>query len=274
MDSVIQSSSCPHCGFSGAMTFSDCPRCGIVIEKYLRLRQERGRRAEDDVSGQDPNTSSPAADSAEEETDSLWSLETLRAVLLHVPNSVHPIAFGGRVLLFAGLLFLGVRYMFSPLDYEAFSGFLHSVNLPFHEAGHLIFRVFGRFIASLGGTMGQLLMPAVCMGVLLLQTRDPFAGSVCLWWVGENFMDIAPYINDARAGVMPLLGGNTGQSSPYGFHDWEFLLTETGLMRYDHVIANLSHGVGCLLMLTAFAWGGYLLWEQYHCLDSVESGSL
>lgn len=267
METVISASICPQCGFSASVKFTDCPRCGIVIDKYLRLQQERGPAS-------DPSPKNRAVEaSVDEDLDSLWSWDTFQAVVLHVPEAVNPIAFGGRALLFLGLLILGGRFMLSPLDFDVFSGFLHAINLPFHEAGHLVFRLFGDFITSLGGTLGQILMPTICMGAFLLQTRDPFAGSVGLWWVGQNFMDIGPYINDAQAGVMPLLGGNTGQSSPYGFHDWEYLLTETGLIRYDHTIALLSHGLGCLLMATALVWGGYLLWEQYHRLDSGPHGS-
>jgi hypothetical protein len=97
--------------------------------------------------------------------------------------------------------------------------FLNLINLPFREARHIFFLPFGEFVTSLRGTLGQLLMPLIATLVLLLQTRDPFGASVALWWFGENFFDIAPYINDARAGQLPLLGGKFGHSSPYGFHD-------------------------------------------------------
>ncbi len=83
-------------------------------------------------------------------------------------------------------------------------------------------------------------------------------------WIGENFLDIAPYIGDAGAGVLSLLGGNFGHSSLYGFHDWEFFLTETGLLSYDQVLARLSHGVGSVIMLLAVAWGGYIHWKTYN----------
>jgi len=140
--------------------------------------------------------------------------------------------------------------------------FLHMINLPFHEAGHVFFRPFGEFFTSLGGTLGQLLMPLIAMLVLLFKTRDPFGASVALWWFGENFLDIAPYIHDARAGVLPLVGGNFGHSSPYGFHDWEYLLTETGFLHLDHQLAQASHLIGSLIMLLALAWGALLVYRQ------------
>jgi hypothetical protein len=143
------------------------------------------------------------------------------------------------------------------------SSFLHLVNLPFHEAGHVFFRLFGRWMMSLGGTLGQLLIPLVCLSALLVKTKDPFGAAVCLWWFGQNFIDIAPYINDARKGELMLLGGVTGQEADYGYHDWEFILNEVGLLNYDRVLARLAHGLGVVLMLLSFFWAGYLLQRQY-----------
>ena len=143
---------------------------------------------------------------------------------------------------------------------------LHLVNLPFHEAGHIFFQIFGRWMTSLGGTLGQLLIPFVCLLVLLIKTRDPFGASVALWWLGESFMDIAPYINDARSGELMLLGGVTGKEADYGYHDWEFILSEVGLLRFDHLLARLAEGVGIVLMLTSFVWAGTILFRQYKTL--------
>jgi hypothetical protein len=103
------------------------------------------------------------------------------------------------------------------------------------------------------------MMPSICMGVLLIKPRDPFGASVALWWVGENFLDIAPYINDARAGQLPLLGGNFGHSAPYGFHDWEYLLTEAGLLNYDHILAKTVFVSGVVIMVLSLLWSGLLL---------------
>lgn len=169
---------------------------------------------------------------------------------------------------FVVLFIWGWVFIFSSVNSHPFgSGFWHMINLPFHEAGHVIFSPFGRLIKSLGGTLGQLLIPLICMGVLLVKTRDPFGASFCLWWLGQNFMDIAPYIDDARRMTLPLLGGNTGRTAPYGFHDWNFILKETHLIRYDHTFAKMSHGLGTCLMLLAFAWWGYLLYRYMQRLN-------
>jgi hypothetical protein len=147
--------------------------------------------------------------------------------------------------------------------------FLHLINLPFHEAGHVFFRPLGAFMTSLGGTLGQLLMPLIALLVLLLKTRDPFGAAVALWWLGENFLDIAPYINDARAGQLPLIGGNYGHSSPYGFHDWEYILTETGLLHLDQQLAQASHTLGALIMLLALGWGAAVVYQRFQVARAV-----
>ncbi|GAB4485514.1 MAG: hypothetical protein OHK006_11800 [Thermodesulfovibrionales bacterium] len=138
--------------------------------------------------------------------------------------------------------------------------FLHYLNLPFHEAGHIVFSLLGRFMAVLGGSLLQLLVPAAVL-VSFLYYRNPFAASVGLWWLGESLMDIAPYINDARSLTLVLLGGVTGRDVD-DYHDWEYLLRETGLLAWDHGLAAAAHWSGIVLLFCALVWVGAVLWRQ------------
>lgn len=168
----------------------------------------------------------------------------------------------GRAVVFLGLLWWGRIFIMTPLE-TSYTGesFLHLINLPFHEAGHLIFSPFGRFMMILGGSLGQVLMPMICLGTFLIKTRDPFGASVALWWTAESLMDVAPYINDARDMELILLGGVTGKETDG--HDWNNLLLMTGLLNWDHRLAHLVYNIGILLMLASFAWGGVLLARHY-----------
>ena len=178
-------------------------------------------------------------------------------------SEVNGLLLTGRVIIFALLFIWGWKFVVSSIESNYVGeSFLHLVNLPFHEAGHIICIPFGKFIHTLGGTLGQLMMPAICLIVFLFKTRDPFGGSVALWWLGQNFMDIAPYINDARALKLNLLGGVTGRET-IDYHDWEFILRKMGWLKWDHTIASMSKGIGVFLMLASFAWGGYILYLQY-----------
>jgi len=244
-----ESMSCPKCRFELTVQSEICPHCGIVFEKYFKYHPEHNERE---------NAQSPVVTVVEE--DKTGSLTQL---LFQEAQQSPMVYFWGRLLIFLGLIIWSWQLMGSPIESNAAgNSFLHLVNLPFHEAGHIVFRPFGAFITSLGGTLGQLLMPLICMGVLLVKTRDPFGASVALWWFGENFLDIAPYMNDARAGQLPLLGGNFGHSAPYGFHDWQYLLTESGLLQYDHILAKVAFLIGSLIMLLSLLWGGFLLLKR------------
>ncbi len=268
---------CPKCGASGQEGRAICSACGVVFDKYWKYHPRPYSSADSSVdsgagaaphSGLGPRPIRDAAQARRGRPGARRSEPSgLMALILPAPESgvpAGPLSLWGRSLLLVVLVVWGLSMISASVASNAVGeSWLHLVNLPFHEAGHVVFGMFGEFIGSLGGTLGQLLMPLICMVVLLLQTRDPFAASVALWWFGQNFLDIAPYINDARAGQLPLIGGNFGHSAPYGFHDWAYLLTETGLIRMDHQIAQASHLLGGLIMLLAMAWGGVLLYRQW-----------
>jgi len=41
-------------------------------------------------------------------------------------------------------------------------------------------------------------VPIACL-VAFWRRRDRFGAAVAVWWAGQNLVDLAPYINDARA---------------------------------------------------------------------------
>lgn len=190
----------------------------------------------------------------------------LRELLLPTVAEVNPWWFAGRAVVLAGLMVWSGFFITASMESGyAIESFLHNVNLLFHEAGHIVFRPFGELLTVLGGSLLQLLMPLLCAGTFLLKERNAFGAAVAVWWVGENFLDIAPYVNDARARVLPLLGGVTGQDVP-GYHDWEVILGRLGWLRQDHLIAMTLHGIGVVLMLGAWGWGGAVLHGQFRRL--------
>ena len=131
----------------------------------------------------------------------------------------------GRLALTGLLALYGFRMLLHP-D----AGYLmDSVDLPIHETGHLVFLPFGELIQFLGGTLFQLIVPCVFVGYFV-KARDRHAAFSVAWWVAQNFWNISVYIADARAQVLPLVGG--------GEHDWAYLLGHFGWMPYDRVIAH------------------------------------
>ena len=145
---------------------------------------------------------------------------------------------------------------------ELNASFMHNINLVFHEAGHVIFRFFGNFMAILGGSLLQLIIPLLVILVFIFQYRDNFAASIGLWWLAQSMMDLVPYISDARSQEMWLLGGVRGKDMP-GIHDWNNILSHLGLLEYDQVLASVVMLVAVGLMLLSLIWGAWLLKAMY-----------
>jgi len=120
--------------------------------------------------------------------------------------------------------------------------FLDLVNLPFHEAGHLFLSFLGSTVHYLGGSLGR-----------LFRQRQSFAAAVCLWWVGQNFVNISVYMADARDLALPLVGG--------GDHDWNELFFRFGLLAEPSVqrVSSITHLVGVVVMLVGLLWGVYFV---------------
>lgn len=237
--------SCPKCQADQPDGATECVKCGIIFAKYRPLASLQRQR--------------------ESQINSRW-VSLAKEWLVDSDTSTDSFTFAGRVAVFLLLLWWGRALIFTPLETN-YTGesFLHLINLPFHEAGHLLFIPLGRFMTILGGSLGQILMPLVCLATFLIKTRDPFGASVALWWTAESFMDIAPYINDAREMDLMLLGGVTGKETDG--HDWNNLLTMLGWLEYDHRLAHFAYNFGILLMLASFAWGGLLLLKHYRRLS-------
>jgi len=182
------------------------------------------------------------------------------ALLLHVPDRVDVLGWWLRVALLAAFAVWGLVLI--SLDYrsgEMASSFLHGPLLLFHEAGHVLFRLFGEWMMFVGGTLGQLLVPTLIVVAFLWKNRDPFGAAVGLWLLGVSLLDVAPYMHDALDPQLMLLSGATGED---GGHDWIYLFKSIGLLQHAPLIGALTHKLGALVLLLALAWAAWVLLLQ------------
>jgi hypothetical protein len=159
----------------------------------------------------------------------------------------------------------GLRCLAQPWQTGAIGrSFLHAVDLPFHEFGHLLFRPLGEWMMFLGGSLFQVVLPLLLGGVFVFRQRQPFSAAVCLWWSGENLLDVAPYIGDARSLSLQLIGEATEEiaQARAARHDWHNILSAVGALESDHALASTAWTLGALTMLLAWTWGALLLWRQ------------
>jgi hypothetical protein len=101
-----------------------------------------------------------------------------------------------------------------------------------------------------GGTLAQLLIPAAFAGALWRQ-GDRHGATIPLWWLGQNCINIAVYIRDARVQELPLVGG--------GEHDWFLLLDQFGMLESELAIGRAVAAIGALFFGAAVVMGWRLL---------------
>ncbi|OGR45164.1 MAG: hypothetical protein A2X35_02070 [Elusimicrobia bacterium GWA2_61_42] len=161
-----------------------------------------------------------------------------------------------RMAVITGLFLFYLQWLrkdnfFSPLDF---------VNLGFHEAGHIFLGFFGRFVSFLGGTLFQLLIPAVCL-VHLKRRGANLGWQLCLFWLGESLLNVSVYAGDAVRQALPLVGG--------GEHDWTYLLTETGLIAHTAGVAKFIFLCGSAVIFYSF----YLISLDARAREPLELGN-
>lgn len=243
---------CPKCGHhplpADISPMAQCPACGVILAKAVQAAR-LGSRARTTA------RSTAASDGSSDDSSG-----GLRNLLWHVPERVDATRFWLRVALLAVFAIWGLRLIaLDHRDGEMGSSFLHGPLLVFHEAGHVIFRIFGEWVSVLGGTLGQLLMPAVLGVALLVRNRDPFGAAIGLWFVGVSLLDVAPYMYDALHPQLMLLTGTTGESGP---HDWIYLFSSLGWRPLAQTFGTATHRLGALAVLLALAWAVSVLWLQ------------
>ena len=80
---------------------------------------------------------------------------------------------------------------------------------------------------------------------------EPVGMAMAVVWLGENLLNVARYMADARAQELPLVGG--------GEHDWTEIFLRWGVLAKDVKIAGFTRWLGVALMVGAVFW----LWRRY-----------
>lgn len=75
---------------------------------------------------------------------------------------------------------------------------------------------------------------------------SPVGIAASLIWLGENLLNIARYMADARTQVLPLVGG--------GEHDWTEIFSRWGILHLDKRVAGMTRVVAVLLIIGVMLW--------------------
>lgn len=262
---AAMTTTCPKCAYVRSERDVDaypgtCPACGIAYIKWQQAQLEREQEQQE----------IRRAEAAAQALEGLKPLGVQEAEAFHVPvhtfwrrafhylcfmpSDGHINAFWAHCAVYLAFLVWGLLFLWHGLDALWIgNSFLHKVNLPFHEYGHVFFRPFGTYAMYLGGSLFQILLPLLPLAWFMVWQRDNFAAAMMLWWCGQNFIDVAPYIADAQLRALPLITGNDDS------HDWWNLLGMSGTLDRADYYANFCFTIGACVILLSNAWGAYLL---------------
>jgi hypothetical protein len=117
-----------------------------------------------------------------------------------------------------------------------------------HEGGHGVCYILHcpEFITMANGTIFQLLFPAL-IGYYYYKKGNRFAVLIALFFVGFSLQYTAWYISTAHEGlVLPAHKSFLGVDA---IHDFNYMLSNMGLLAYESVIAGITRFVAYLIML-------------------------
>ena len=219
---------------------------GLIVFGVFSERQAR-RHAETHV----------APEAAESHSGSSGSVPVIGWVLA-IPRVVraHPLPLYGVVetLLWLGVLATLVDHLRDPAN-SLTAMVVWYLTIGVHELGHVICMPFGWLLHVAGGSIWQVLFWAG-LGTWALFAQRRLTQALLLWAVaGHSFINLARYIDDARARELNLLFGLGPES-----HDWWNILSRYDLLEYDHLLADISTGIGTAIVLLTVVGGIVTTW--------------
>ena len=153
----------------------------------------------------------------------------------------------------------GIVGMAAVLTYFAYALWFYNwvtpidqLSLLIHEAGHPVIGIFSDRLMVYGGTLFQLLFPALfCQHFLKDDNALGFAFG--LGWLSTSVHAMGVYLADARAQVLPLVGNGDR------IHDWNDILNRWGLLAWDLKLGGLINALSWLVLFSAF----FLIWNLW-----------
>ena len=119
---------------------------------------------------------------------------------------------------------------------------IDGANLLIHEAGHVLFMPFGEYLMIAGGSLLQVMMPALFV-FYFYRNKKVYSAALVMLWVGESILNVSVYAGDSIKMQLPLLGGQDS------VHDWNYLLDRAGLLAATSKIEVLIRLGGTLVIL-------------------------
>jgi hypothetical protein len=159
-----------------------------------------------------------------------------------------------RVQLVCWSVFYGSLLLYLALNWGQLT-LLDNIHLPIHEGGHLLFGWLGDTLGLWGGTLLQLLVPAL-LAVSFAVRREIPGTAFCAFAFFHSLTGVATYMADALRLELPLV--TVGAIADESQHDWVRIFTSLGLLPHAIQIGNFTRLVAWAGMVGSVAW---LVWR-------------
>jgi hypothetical protein len=136
---------------------------------------------------------------------------------------------------------------------------LDNVHLPIHEGGHLFFSYFGETLHLWGGTIFQLMVPALLVAYFIAQRQIP-GTTFCVFAFFHSLTGVATYMSDAIARALPLV--TVGALADESDHDWYNIFTRLGILPHAVQIGSSTRFIAWCGMLGTVAWFAWRYRQQ------------
>jgi hypothetical protein len=140
------------------------------------------------------------------------------------------------------LLLLAATNLYEPTRAFHLPGalwFTHLILLYIHEAGHLIFSIFGRTLNILGGSLMQVLAPFAWF--IIAWRENSKLSNLALVFTGISIMDVSVYVKDATMLLLPLIGGLNK-----AHHDWLNLAKQYNFLEESYACGEILFWIGLM----------------------------
>jgi hypothetical protein len=117
---------------------------------------------------------------------------------------------------------------------------LSSVDLGFHELGHLLTAWAPPMVQAMAGSLTQLAVPTLLVLYFGFVRRESYATALMLAWLGTSAHGVGAYIADAPYQALPLFAS--------GAHDWAYILGNSGRLGLALPLAQIVWALGLVIL--------------------------
>jgi hypothetical protein len=138
------------------------------------------------------------------------------------------------------LFFLLPFHLYEPIrqfDLPNLLWITHLIFLYIHEAGHFFFMILGHTMYVMGGSLFQIIIPAVWY--VVAKRENSSLSNAAIFFTGYSIVDVSVYVKDAGMLQLPLIGGLSKSH-----HDWATLFNEWELIEYSHGVGEVMFWIG------------------------------